>query len=64
MYWKHAGLSAGVLIGLGLLYFLLMRLDWVCTYGVGLKTQVWFLVALVILSMSITPFSLSVFNQK
>lgn len=63
MSWKHAGLSTGLIIGVGLLYFVLSMFGWVCSYGVGRKTQVWFLVAWVILAMVITPLSLYVFNK-
>ena len=64
MSWENAGLSGGVVIGMGVLYFLLMRLDWVCTYGVGLKTHILYTVVAFIMIIAITPFSLSVFNKK
>ena len=64
MSWKHAGFSAGAVIGLGILYFLLTKGDLVSSYGVSERTQVEFLVAWVILALLITPLSLSVFNKK
>ena len=64
MSWKHAGFSTGLVLGVGVLYFVLMMLGLVCSYGLDLKTQIWFAVAWVILALFATPFSLFVFNKK
>jgi hypothetical protein len=61
--WNDAVKSCGTVVGVGLLYLVVMLFGGACSYGLDIRTNLWFALAWVVLAMGITPLSLLVFNK-
>ena len=61
--WKDAVKSCGTVIGVGVLYFIVMLFGGVCSYGLDIRTNIYFAIAWIVLAIGITPLSLLVFNK-
>ena len=61
--WKDAIKSCITVIGVGVLYFIVMLFGGVCSYGLDIRTNIYFAIAWILLAIGITPLSLLVFNK-